>query len=72
MNLGCWNIRGVNRPFKQQEIRSFISRNKISLLGILETRVSVEKSDSIIRQLMRGWRSLTNYAYHPNGRMWII
>ena len=72
MNVGCWNVRGVNQTFKQQEIRNFITRNMISLLGIQETRASASSSGPIIQHLMRGWRYLTNYASHPNRRIWVI
>ena len=49
MNIANWNIRGLNMTYKQNEIRSFVFSNKVSLMGINETKVRfpyVRKSPS--------------------------
>ena len=43
MNIGCWNIRGLNKTYKQQEVRSFVLTNKVSLMGIVENKVRVQE-----------------------------
>ena len=57
--------------YKQNEIRSFVFTNKISLLGIMETKVRAAKSLKISRSILRNWRFLYNNDYHPNGRIWV-
>ncbi|XP_074288700.1 uncharacterized protein LOC141613857 [Silene latifolia] len=37
--MGFWNVRGLNNPIKQQEIRWFLHQNKIGLFGLLETKI---------------------------------
>jgi len=42
MTLICWNVRGINKPFKQKEIKNFLHKNKFEICGLLETRVKAE------------------------------
>lgn len=39
INIGAWNVRGLNNTLKQNEVRLLISRNKIDFVVIVETRV---------------------------------
>ena len=70
--MASWNLRGVNKPFKQRELRSFILKYKIPLIGLNETRVLEENHYNIAAGLMPGWRFITNYSYHYNGRVWVL
>ena len=72
MKIGAWNIRGVSRPFKQKELRVWIHKNQVALVGVLETRVRAENSSQIISSILPYWQSVTNYSQHPNGRIWLI
>lgn len=38
MIVATWNIRGLNSPLKQKKIKYLIKPNKISIIGILETK----------------------------------
>lgn len=38
MIVATWNIRGLNSPLKQEKIKYLIKPNKISIIGILETK----------------------------------
>lgn len=33
------NIRGLNNPFKQNEMKLFLRKNKVKIIGFIETRV---------------------------------
>lgn len=35
----CWNVRGMNKVYKQKELKVFIQENKVGLMAITETRV---------------------------------
>ena len=72
MIVASWNLRGVNKPFKQSELRSLILKHKIHLIGLNETRVLEENHHNIATSLMPGWRFITNYRYHYNGRVWVL
>ncbi|KAJ8446811.1 hypothetical protein Cgig2_016121 [Carnegiea gigantea] len=38
-----WNVRGLNWPNKQEDVKAFLYSNQISLIGLLETKVKKEK-----------------------------
>ena len=72
MMLASWNVREVNEPHKQREVRSLIRRKRLSLLGLNETRVQSTKHQAIIHSLCPSWRYFTNYSSHSNGRIWVM
>lgn len=41
--LGSWNVRGLNAVDKQREVVHYIRSNKLSLVGLLETKLNKEK-----------------------------
>lgn len=67
-----WNIRGVNKRYKQKELRNYIKAKKIKLAGIIETRVKEHKFQAISRNIIPRWEALNNYQYASNGRIWIV
>ena len=72
MIVASWNVCGVNEPHKQKEVRSLISKHRISLLGLNETRTQSSKHLSIIHSICPSWRYFTNYSSNPSGRIWIM
>ena len=72
MKVGSWNIRGVGKPFKQKELRTWILKNHLSMAGVLETRVRVNLSPQIINSIIPSWQTIYNYTQHPNGRIWML
>ena len=71
LNIASWNIRGMNMTYKQDEIRSFVNTNRISLIGIIETKVRATRSLKISKATLRNWEFIYNNEYHPNGRIWV-
>ncbi|XP_074291447.1 uncharacterized protein LOC141618246 [Silene latifolia] len=41
--IGMWNIRGMNLPNNQHEIKRFLLQNKVGLFGLLETKQKPKK-----------------------------
>jgi len=41
-----WNIRGLNCPNKQEDVRCFLSSHKASLLSLLETKVKAQNVEN--------------------------
>ncbi|XP_019227130.1 PREDICTED: uncharacterized protein LOC109208467 [Nicotiana attenuata] len=67
-----WNIRGVNKRYKQKEVREYIRSNKIKLVGLVETNVKEDNARRISKFLVPGWGMLANYNEARNGRIWIL
>lgn len=70
-NILCWNFRGMNAPNNQKEIKLLSNKENIGLVGLLETKIKVNKVDLIASKLFGGWEFVTNLSHHYNGRVWI-
>jgi hypothetical protein len=71
MKVLSWNIRGLNKAFKQREIGKVIRLWKISILCLVETKVRQENMDRVISATLPGWEILHNYGVNCYGRIWI-
>ncbi|XP_019248742.1 PREDICTED: uncharacterized protein LOC109228008 [Nicotiana attenuata] len=72
MIISTWNIRGLNKPYKQKELRNFLQKNKVDILGCLETRVKEKKAKNILQKVAKDWRYCCNYSKGENGRICIL
>ena len=71
VKFASWNIRGLNDPLKQREVRSFIESQTLDFVCILETRVRASNKDRIFTTILPGWRMFHNYDHALLGRIWI-
>lgn len=67
-----WNIRGLNSFSRQRFLRSWIRKNKPVIGSVLETHVSVENAQQVLRAAFPGWRGEMNYDCAENGRIWVV
>ena len=51
-----WNVRGLNWPNKQEDIKIFLHEKKIGIIGLLETKVKERNVDKIASRLFQGWQ----------------
>jgi hypothetical protein len=58
-------------PLKQKEIKKMVSRLKISILCLVETRVKKENFSRIVADMLPGWEVVNNYSKHCLGKIWI-
>ncbi|KAH0707403.1 hypothetical protein KY290_011959 [Solanum tuberosum] len=72
MIIATWNVRGLNLPHKQKEVKLFLAKNKVEVFGCLETKVKAPKAQRIIHKLARDWQACHNYTETPNGRIWLM
>ncbi|XP_019240505.1 PREDICTED: uncharacterized protein LOC109220492 [Nicotiana attenuata] len=72
MIISAWNIRGLNKPYKQKELRLFLQKNKVDILGRLETRVKKNKANNIVNKVAKDWGYCCNYTKAINGRIWLL
>ena len=42
-NIVTWNIRGLNLPNKQEDLKIFLHSNKVGFIGLLETKIQEKK-----------------------------
>ncbi|KAJ9541973.1 hypothetical protein OSB04_028479 [Centaurea solstitialis] len=71
-NIACWNIRGLNALEKQQEVRSFIRNNNVSVIAILESHVKGDALDGVCRSVFGRWGWVANHAYSEYGTRIIL
>ncbi|GAV87452.1 Exo_endo_phos domain-containing protein [Cephalotus follicularis] len=69
MSVAAWNVRGLNDPSKHNEVRHFIISNSISLFGLLESRVNVNKLDKVVRNICNKWLYTSNHNVSLSGRV---
>ncbi|KAL0284293.1 UNVERIFIED_CONTAM: Retrovirus-related Pol polyprotein from type-2 retrotransposable element R2DM [Sesamum angustifolium] len=72
MKIGFWNVRGFNRPLKQNGVAHLIKNNQLCLLGILETKLAATAIPKIINRLFPGWCQANNFDAIAGGRILII
>ncbi|KAJ0615171.1 putative Endonuclease/exonuclease/phosphatase superfamily [Helianthus annuus] len=59
-SIMSWNIRGLNRPLKQSEVRQVVAENKLKVCAILESYVNVTKLGTICHKVFRNWNWTSN------------
>jgi exonuclease III len=64
MNILIWNMRGLNDPSKQREVKSMVKRHFIGLLCLIETKVKERKADHIRNTIVLDWGFIFNYEKH--------
>jgi exonuclease III len=69
MNFLIWNIRGLNHPSKQKEVKSMIQRHNISLVCLIETKVQEHNADRVKSCIVPEWDYVANYNCHFLGRI---
>ena len=70
-NICCWNVRGLNWPNKQEDIKLFLHTYHIGLIGMLETKVKLARVNKVASNLLAGWQWLHNFDTGYHGRIWI-
>ncbi|CAL9245747.1 unnamed protein product [Arabidopsis halleri] len=73
LKIFCYNIKDLNNPQRQLELKNWIQSNKSNIGGFLETHVQHENAATILARNFPGWRSDFNYSPQAeNERIWII
>ncbi|KAL9232349.1 hypothetical protein vseg_007472 [Gypsophila vaccaria] len=70
-NIGFWNVKGMNRLTKQNEINFFLHNKDIGLIGLIETKIN-NKAFQKAQLSFYNWCISTNSGYHKGGRIWIV
>ncbi|XP_074277741.1 uncharacterized protein LOC141601364 [Silene latifolia] len=67
-----WNVRGLNKWNKKGDIRRFLHINKVSLFGLVETRVKIKNNDRIQARFSSPWKVIDNSEVKDSGRIWLL
>ena len=68
--VASWNMRGLNWPNKQEDVKLFLHQNNIGLVGLIETKIRRQNVDTIASTLLHGWQWANNCDI-SNGRIWV-
>ncbi|KAJ8423898.1 LOW QUALITY PROTEIN: hypothetical protein Cgig2_010854 [Carnegiea gigantea] len=55
-NILCWNIRNLNRPNKQEDVKLFLNRNNFDSIGLLQNKLV-----SMANSMHSGWCVLGDF-----------
>lgn len=72
MIIGWWNVRGFSKALKQKEVGRFLKEHKVSVFGLLETKLEEGRLFDIMRWQFQNWHVVHNFHLHKAGRMAII
>ncbi|XP_060210949.1 uncharacterized protein LOC132637959 [Lycium barbarum] len=72
MKCLIWNVRGINKRYKQKELKQYLRNNNIKLAGLIKTRVKQGKPNGTLNIIARDWGCSNNYNAASNGRIWIM
>ena len=54
-NIIASNIRGLNSPNRQEDIRGFLNKQDVALVALLETKVKKKNIEVVVNRLFMGW-----------------
>lgn len=55
MKVITWNVRGMNKVYKQKETREFIKENKVNIIAIVEHKIQEYKEGQVINKIAHAW-----------------
>lgn len=65
----CWNVRGINRARKQEDVRNYINKLSVGLFSLPETKVKISNLGNRYQRMFVGWCFTSNSSYHKGGRI---
>lgn len=71
IRIASWNIRDLNSPLKQKDVKSFINQKEISIIGLLEVKVRQQNSKPILNKIFRNWEVFQNSLPNTVSRIWV-
>lgn len=64
-----WNVRGINDPLKQGDMKKEVNKYCPTIFTLIETRVKMHKAQTIARRIFPHYSFTNNYNAHYNGRI---
>lgn len=72
MKIFVWNVRGLNNPDRQSDVRRWMQLNNVSVGALVETHIQEENISSVISGAMPGWRFDSNASQAQGGRIIVL
>ncbi|XP_019261589.1 PREDICTED: uncharacterized protein LOC109239475 [Nicotiana attenuata] len=72
MSVITWNVRGLNKTYKQNEVLEFIKGNNKAIIALVEHRVKEHKTNKVIKKIASGWKWTSNSSTRHKSRIWVI
>ncbi|XP_022040145.1 uncharacterized protein LOC110942657 [Helianthus annuus] len=72
LRQASWNVRGLNRPIKQAEVRQVIKDVNLSLCAILESHIDPSNLSKICKAVFRSWSWTSNGSLCNKGTRIIV
>lgn len=72
MKVGYWNIRGLNRPLKQNGVANLMHIQQVDVMGVLESKLSQQKLASVMKTKFKGRMEFDNFYLHDAGRIFVL
>jgi len=64
-----WNVRGMNSPQKQEDIKLFLHQQPTGMVGFLETKVKEENMTQVVGRVCNNWHWVHNADSMNRGRV---
>ncbi|KAF8395677.1 hypothetical protein HHK36_019627 [Tetracentron sinense] len=61
-----WNVRGLNNSLRQNDVKAFLHQYKMSLAGLLETKVRQDSVDKVMSSEKHGGNSVPMRLLQPS------
>nr|XP_043625572.1 uncharacterized protein LOC122596998 [Erigeron canadensis] len=71
-SIASWNIRGLNRPLKQSEVRQVVKDNNLNVCAILESHMDVSRLFKACKKICRSWDWTSNGGLCTKGTRIIL
>jgi exonuclease III len=72
MLLFSWNVRGLNSPLKQHELVRLMQKHKFDVCGLLETKLSSSKLQSMHKFRLKRWKLVSNVEATSTARVIVL
>ena len=72
MIILAWNIRGLNSPLKQQEVATILTKKKVDVGALIESKLSGTKLDQLSKRRFKRWNIVSNATSSSKARIVVI
>ena len=55
-NIIAWNIRSLNWPNKQEDLKAFLHANKVGMIGLMKTKIKMTNDRTVAAKAFPGCR----------------
>jgi len=71
MSILIWNVRGLNKKVRRQDLKEHVQKWTPIVLVLVETKIRPHKDYKILKCLPGIWDYTNNYDFSHLGRVWI-